>query len=184
MADELSSPGEAYTRYFSMVWRNLRRLGVPDSSVEDALQDVFLVVHQRWADFRGDSTVKTWIFGILLRVASRYRREAKRHGAHLELDASSARLEQADAGNAPGPDPLELASRREAARLVNGILAEFEDEHRTLFVLAELEQLSIREVAELTGVNASTCYKRLDAARRQFESAVERLRARDLWRLK
>jgi RNA polymerase sigma-70 factor (ECF subfamily) len=184
MVEELTGPAEAYSRYFSMVWRSLRRLGVPESAVEDALQDVFVVVHQRWADFRGESSRKTWIFGILLRVASRYRRQARRQGAQIDVDLLGVLPEPADRAGPLQADPLETASRNEAARLVNAILEQFDDDHRTLFVLVEIEQLSVKEAAELVGANPSTCYKRLEVARRMFESASERLRARDQWRLR
>src|SRR6186713_2887600 len=76
-----SSPpafAEVYESCAKLVWRNLRRLGVPEAALEDAAQDVFLVVHRRLSEFEGRSTLRTWIFGIVLRVAARHRRKA--HG--------------------------------------------------------------------------------------------------------
>ncbi len=58
------------------VWQALRHLGVREADVEDACQDVFVVLHRRLSDFRGDSSIKTWIYGICVRVASEYRRRA------------------------------------------------------------------------------------------------------------
>ena len=65
---------ELYARYFDFVWRNVRRLGVPEAEVDDAAQEVFLVVHRRLGDFVPRASIKAWIFGILARVARDHRR--------------------------------------------------------------------------------------------------------------
>ena len=67
---------EVYEEHFRFVWRSLRRLGVPESDVADAVQDVFLVVHRRLGDFEGRSKVSTWLYGISLRVARDRKRSA------------------------------------------------------------------------------------------------------------
>jgi len=53
-----------YQHHFDFVWRSLRRLGVQEGTIDDAAQDVFVIAHQRLSTFRGDSSVKTWLFGI------------------------------------------------------------------------------------------------------------------------
>src|SRR5262249_6012708 len=67
----------AYDAFFDVVRRNLRRLGVEEASLDDALQDVFVVVHRRLGDFENRSTLKTWIIGIAVRVAADYRRRKR-----------------------------------------------------------------------------------------------------------
>jgi hypothetical protein len=69
-----------YREHFDFVFRNLRRLGVPAASVDDALQDVFVVVLRRLDGFREGTHPKAWLFAIALRVAGNYRR-ARRAGA-------------------------------------------------------------------------------------------------------
>ena len=69
---------EIYERHFDFVWRSLRRLGVQAVDLEDAAQDVFVVVHRRLVDFEHRSTLKSWLFGIALRVAKVYRHKATR----------------------------------------------------------------------------------------------------------
>jgi RNA polymerase sigma-70 factor, ECF subfamily len=157
-----------YTQYFDLVWRNLRRLGVPEASLDDAVQDVFLVVHRRGNEFAGQSTVKTWIIGIVLRVAHDYRRSQARHSARLALCAAHGSL-------LPEVDcPAEQLALREAAALVREILLGFNDQERNVFVLAELEELSLREVADATGLSLSTCQRRLAAAKKAFNAALVR----------
>ena len=91
-----------YRENFSTVWRGLRRLGVPERSLEDAAQDVFLIVHRRANDFEGRSSVRTWIYGIAVRVAKDYRRAEARHSQRVEQLAAHLVTESAN-GTSPRP---------------------------------------------------------------------------------
>jgi RNA polymerase sigma-70 factor (ECF subfamily) len=162
---------QVYDEHFAFVWRTVRRLGVPERSVDDAVQDVFVVVHRRLGSFEGRSSVKTWLYGIARRVAHDHRRRVgrKERGEALPdglMDPSS-----------PAPD-REL-ERAQAARVLYAILEALDDDKREVFVLAELEQMTVPEIAEATGVNLNTVYSRLRAARQAFEQAVARHRARE-----
>ncbi len=166
---ELASPADAYAVHFGLVFRNLRRLGVDEPVVEDAVQDVFVVVFRRWREFEQRSSLRTWIFGIVVRVARDYRRARKRHVARL-------RLAQQDADTRPHADsPHVDAELREATRVLHTVLDSLEEEQRTLIVLADLEELPSAEVAEIMKLNPSTCRGKIAAARRAFADAVERL---------
>ena len=79
-----------YDEYARFVWRALVRLGVADRDVEDVVQEVFLVVHRRAAEFRQESTMRTWVYGIAVHVARNYRRTGtRRHTGNAALDASA-----------------------------------------------------------------------------------------------
>ncbi|MGE3634951.1 MAG: RNA polymerase sigma factor, partial [Sandaracinaceae bacterium] len=71
---------EIYDACFDFVWRSARRMGVAEAHADDVVQEVFLVAHRRLADFEGRSSVRTWLFGILLRVVSDHRRTLRRKG--------------------------------------------------------------------------------------------------------
>lgn len=157
-----------YLEHFDLVWRNLRRLGVPTSSLDDAVQDVFLVVHRRQREFLGQSSTKTWILGIVLRVAHDHRRSQRRHSARVAKYAEQTIQEEAPIG------PSAHVEMREAAQLVRTILEQFGEQERNVFVLVELEEMSLREAAEVTGLSLSTCQRRLVAARRAFDAALAR----------
>jgi RNA polymerase sigma-70 factor (ECF subfamily) len=156
---------DIYQQHFDFVWRNLRRLGVPPEQLDDAGQDVFVVVHRRRGDFASRSTLRTWLFGIVLRVASDYRRKRSR--------ANVCRLEEKDALRMPQPGPFELASRREAVELLERFLDSLSDKTRPVFILAELEEMTVPEVALALALNPNTVYSRLRLARRSFERAVD-----------
>jgi RNA polymerase sigma-70 factor, ECF subfamily len=164
---------EIYDRYFDFVWRSLRRLGVPSATIDDAVQETFLVVHRRLVEFEGRSTLKTWVFAIALRVAQRVRRtQARRRTDELtpELEAKDTRT------------PQDEALRQERIRVVYSILDRLQPEKREVFVMAELEQFTAPEIADITGVPLNTIYARLRTARREFEASLERLRAHERWR--
>jgi len=167
---------DLYSAHFDFVWRSLRRLGVPEAAVEDAAHDVFLVVYRRWSEFQHQSSVKTWLFSIALRVAQNSRRYWARRRSQ-ELDD-----EMADAAQAA---PDELSARAENVRLAYRLLGELDPDKRAVFFLAELEQLPAPEIARALEIPVNTVYSRLRAARREFEAALGRYEAqasrRDRW---
>jgi RNA polymerase sigma-70 factor (ECF subfamily) len=177
-----ASFAEVYEKHFDFVWRSVRRLGVRDESVDDVVQEIFLVVHRRLADFEGRSTVKTWLFGIVLRSVRDHRRQTRRKSPHSMRPEAPADPELLSDSVTRGPH--ETAAAHEAVAVLHRILDEIEDEKREVFVLVELEQVSVPEIAEALGVNTNTVYSRLRAARQEFEQAVQRHRARDGWRFR
>lgn len=157
-----------YRDHFQLVWRGLKRLGVTEASLEDAVQDVFLIVYRRWHDFEGRSQLKTWIYGIAVRIAKDYRRAEARRSRRVQ------RLAELTAAEPDSTAPADQAERREANRLCYRALGSLGDEERAVFVLVELEELSVREVATALQLHVRTCQRRLKSARRTFERAVTR----------
>lgn len=161
---------EVYETQFDFVWRSARRLGVASLHVDDVVQEVFLVVHRRLAEFEARSSLRTWLFGITRRVVRDHRRSARRKPAE-----PLGSLEPADR---TGAADAQLAQRQEA-RALHALLDELDDDKREVFVLAELEQMSGPEIAEALELNLNTVYARLRAARAAFEQAVARHQARN-----
>lgn len=143
----------------------LRRLGVAEREVEDVAQDVFTVIHRQLPGFRGDSAVKTWVCGITLRVAR----------SHLRL----ARVRRVFLG-APPVEPSRPATQHDSAVLreriqhLQSALDELNEAQRRVFVLYEIEDLSIHEIASLLGTSEKTAYTRLYAAREKIERSLRR----------
>ncbi|MBL8953099.1 MAG: sigma-70 family RNA polymerase sigma factor [Myxococcaceae bacterium] len=158
-----------YDDHVDLAWRVLARLGVAAPDLEDAVQDVFIVAHRRLAQFRGDSKLSTWVTGIAVRVAHDYRRRDARKPAE-PLEPHEAALE--DRGVAPD----DAVSRAQAGDLLATLLARLEPSQREVFVLAELEQLSAPEIAELMGTPVNTVYSRLRLARERFNEGAAALR--------
>jgi RNA polymerase sigma-70 factor (ECF subfamily) len=156
---------QIYDKYFGFAWSNLRRFGVRDRHLEDAVQDLFLVVHRRLGEFEGRSSLRTWLAGIAWRVASDYRRhESRKGGVEALTDTFAAKTH----------DPHGMAVHAEAMRQLDQILRQLDDDKRVVFVLTELEEMSVPEIAEAIGVNLNTVYARLRAARKSFNEELER----------
>lgn len=169
-APEDFSVAGVYDAHFDFVWCALRRLGVRPGQLEDAVQDVFVVVQRRLADFERRSSLKTWLFGIALRVAKDHRRRQAKHGVEVGAEDDSL--------VGTHPDPREAALQAEAAALVQTLLDGLDEERRVVFVLTELEEFTAAEIAETLGVGINTVYTRLRLARRDLNQALRRHHAR------
>jgi RNA polymerase sigma-70 factor (ECF subfamily) len=167
---------DVYREHFTFVWRAAKRLGVSEASLDDVVQEVFVVVHRRLDDFEGRSSLKTWLFGIALRVVRDHRRAVRRRPVEPAVDVDTLQ----SSANGPG----ENAEKAEAVRILHALLDELADERREVFVMADLEQMTMPEIAETLGINVNTAYARLRLARQEFEQALARHRARDEWRLR
>ena len=159
-----------YREHYDFVRRTLRYLGVPESRVLDAVQDVFLVVLRRLKAFEGRSAIQTWLFGIALRVAHGDRR---RNGRVIPPELAILRLSWVEGG------PDDAVARRQAADLLAGLLLQLDDDQRAVFVLSEVEQFSAPEIAKALDVKINTVYSRLRLGRKKFERALARYRARE-----
>jgi RNA polymerase sigma-70 factor (ECF subfamily) len=149
--------------YLDFVWRLVRRLGVPEADADDATQQVFWVAAQKLERITPGSE-RAYLGGTALRVAADFRRARQRRREELDVDVSM----QTDP--APGPDEL-MDQRRTLARL-DRVLESLPDKLRTTFVLYELEEMSMPEIAELLDVPVGTVASRLRLARDAFRSAL------------
>jgi RNA polymerase sigma-70 factor (ECF subfamily) len=156
---------EVYDAHFAFVWRSLRRLRIPDASLKDAMQDVFVVVHRRLGEFEGRAKVSTWLFGICLRVAKDYRRRA--HVRREVLDDSGF-ASVAD----PNSDSGAGAERQQDLAMFEAALGELEIDQRAVFILFELEDMTGDEIAEALELPLGTVYSRLRLARQAFKKAA------------
>jgi RNA polymerase sigma-70 factor (ECF subfamily) len=160
---------DAYRQYFKYVWALLGRLGVPEASLEDVTQEVFLVLHRRRAEFRHGSSVRTWLHGIALHTARRHREK---------LDRRRRKDEALEPAPAPPTPEAEVGQRRALQRL-DQLLAGLGDEQREVFVLAEIAELPAPEIAELLGIKLNTVYSRLRLARNHLRRSLDSLDSLD-----
>jgi RNA polymerase sigma-70 factor, ECF subfamily len=164
-----------YENHFPYIWRSVQRLGVSPSQTDDVVQEVFIIAHRKLPTFEGRSSIKTWLYGIALRVARHHRTRERQNDRHESIDENGMRAPAA-------AHPDRRAETTEAARVVNAILDAMDDDQREVFVLAELEELSAPEIAEILNAKLNTIYSRLRLAREAFAKAAARHRAQDDWR--
>ena len=157
------------TAHFAFVWRSLVRLGVPRSDAEDALQQVFLVASRK-LDVIEPGHEKSFLFAAALRIASRARRTHERRREVLAPELA----EQID----PAAPADELLDRARARAELETILEQMPLELRAVFVLFELEQITMAEIAGVLDLPPGTVASRLRRAREHFQAAVKRRAAR------
>lgn len=160
---------QVYEEHFGFVWRVLRTLGLPHGAVEDAAQDVFVVVHRRLAEFEGRSDIRTWLFQVAKWVVVAERRRARAKPEH-ELVDEGIRDESLD--------PFDAVARSEAVRTLERVLARMDADKRIAFLLLDIEEMKASEVAELLEINVNTVYSRLRLAREQFRKLLGELESR------
>jgi RNA polymerase sigma-70 factor (ECF subfamily) len=159
---------EIYRDNVGFVWRSLRRLGVCERYVDDVCQEVFVIVHRKLSTFDATATMRTWLFGIARRVAADHRKRA-----HVRRETLAAPSDL-DANQARTPDESSAFELRRARAILDEILDELDEAKRAVFVLFELEEMPMSEVAKAVECPLQTAYSRLAAARKQVESAVLR----------
>jgi RNA polymerase sigma-70 factor (ECF subfamily) len=157
-----------YDHYHASVWRTLVCLGVPPMSLDDAVQEVFLVVHRRLGDPARYGSLKAWIYAIARRVAWHHHRALERRTRRLAL------VREGD----PPPSPEDELVRSEALEAMARFLDTLPPEQREVFVLAEIEGLGAADIARVVEAPLNTVYSRLRLARSRFEAAARRLQAR------
>jgi RNA polymerase sigma-70 factor (ECF subfamily) len=157
-----------YRGYGRLVARWAARLGGPEVSVDDVVQDVFLVVSRRLSDFRGDAKLETWLFRITEKTVRNARRQRRRRRWFARL---TRRIE--DEAPAPQRTPAEDRERREAADAFYRILETMPEKHRNVLVLHELEAMGAPEIAELLGMKVATVRVTLHRARALFLSHLQ-----------
>jgi RNA polymerase sigma-70 factor (ECF subfamily) len=162
--------GGLYRAHAQRVTRWASRLAGPGADVEDLVQEVFMVVHDRLASFRGDAQITTWLYRITENVV-RHRRRKDRLRRWLGGSAGDVGAHVASTR----PTPVEELERRQAGELVYRALDGLSERHRTLIILFEIEGLSGEEIAELTGCKLASVWVYLHRARAQFGKRLEML---------
>jgi len=163
-----------YKEYFNFVWSSARHLGATGDAVDDVVQDVFIVIHHKLATLQRPESLRSWIYGIVRRTVSDYRRSRRTRdaaGARLGAEYKSSRPSQ--------PSPLEMAERSAELELLESVLSELDETKREVFVMVEVLEMTVPEVVQALEIPLNTAYSRLRLARLSFEEVLARHEARD-----
>ena len=157
-------------RHFDFVWRSARRLGLHSADADDVAQDVFIVAARRLEEIDPDRE-KSFLFGTLLRITATRRRRDGRRREELAIEL--------DAHRDAGLDPEELSELMSVRPLLQEILDTLPPAQHAVFILYEMEELSLPEIADVLGVPSGTVASRLRAAREAFRTAARRVQVRE-----
>jgi RNA polymerase sigma-70 factor (ECF subfamily) len=153
---------EVYEAHVELVFRTLRRVGVPAAAVDDVAQEVFLSVHGALGSWEGRSTLRTWIYRIARNAGLNHLRSVRRRPDGPPTDLADEMAHGA-------ADPESRAQTYEALGELNAMLARIDEPKREVLVLMELEEFSAPEVAELLAIPLNTVYSRLRLGRAELE---------------
>lgn len=153
--------------HYAFIWRLLARLGVHSDDVDDATQQVFMVLLTRERLTIQPGRERAYLFGVAVRVAREQRRRDEKRKNHSDIDFESIVH--------PGLDLEALADQQRARELLDRLVQTIPDELRMVFILFEIEGLPAVEVAALMDMPAGTVASRLRRARQHFRDAVQRM---------
>lgn len=148
--------------HFDYVWRLLRRLGLSPSDADDAAQEVFMVGLAKWRSIEVGRE-RAFFYGCALNKARHVRSERNRTARH-EMDTEALAC--------PLPSLDDLIDQKKAALLLDRVLDTLNDDQRRIFVLFEIEQLTLSEAAELLQIPTGTAASRLRLARERVRNQV------------
>lgn len=160
----VSSFTEFFRSEVSYVHRTLARLGVASSDLEDGVQEVFLSVHRHWAGRDPTRPIRPWLFAFAFHYAANHRRL----GRHCHGESAGLEVLMSD------DDPERALAISERRALVLRALADLPVERRDVFVACELDELPVKDAAELFSVPVGTVQSRLRIAREESALAAKR----------
>ena len=172
VSGEVSPFESIYTQYFDFVWSSVRRLGVSPAATDDVVQEVFIVIHSRLHTLEQPQALRSWIYGIVRRTVSGH------HRSRRVKEASGAALAAEPNAQPLPPTPADLVEQNDKVKLLFSLLDELDEPKREVFMMAELDELTVPEIAEILEIPLNTAYSRLRAARQAFEEALVRHSAR------
>jgi len=157
--DPFADPQRWYEDNYPLVHETLRRRGVPEAAIEDAIQETFVTAYRRRTTYVGGS-MPAWLYAIARRVASNTRRAEHRRG----------RKRRALTVVGPSAPVFADPERAIAVSAMRGFLATLRSVEREVFALSEIEGFTGPEVAQALGHNLATTYSRIRTLRRRFEA--------------
>ena len=175
---EESAYEELIVQYQQPVYNLVCRLMNDHSEAADVVQEVFLKVFRSIRSFRGNSSLKTWIYRITVNEAHNHRRWFSRH---QRQEISLAREEHAqyyeENLSDPGRSPFDYAADGETRALIEQALAELNPKFQAAVVLRDIEDMSYEEIAEVLDISLGTVKSRIlrgrEALRRHLENRLE-----------
>jgi RNA polymerase sigma-70 factor (ECF subfamily) len=160
-------------RVYSLALRMLRQ----EQDAEDVTQQTFLSAVENLDGFRGEASFATW----LLRIATHAALKVIRKKRGLDTVSLEEATEEADSyGTIPHPEyiadwrqsPEQLVQKNEIQRLLDDALAKLDEKHRLVFLLRDVEGLSVKETAEALGLSEANTKVRLLRARLQLRELL------------
>jgi RNA polymerase sigma-70 factor (ECF subfamily) len=155
------------------LFRVARAILKDDTEAEDALQDAYLEAYRHLGEFRGDAQLSTWLTRIVVNQSLMRLRRQKRERVVVPFDGPEER-EEVDVADENAELPSSAAMRAEVRRVLERRIDELPVAFRTVFVMREVEDMTVDETAECLGIPPATVRTRLFRARSLLRTALAR----------
>ena len=188
-AGDLAAFEELTTRHERQIYSLAYRILQNPHDAEDVTQQAFLSAVENLAKFREESSFATWLYRIATFAALKVIR--KRKGLDT-VSLEEATEPREDYDSIPHPEyiadwkqsPEQLVERKETRRLLEDALAQLDEKHRVVFLLRDVEGLSVKETAEALSLTEANVKMRLLRARLQLREHLTRVFGDPVTRIK
>lgn len=161
-------------RYNQQLYRLARAIVRDDAEAEDALQEAYMSAYRSLSQFRGDSSLSTWLSRLVINECLKRMRRRERRQNVIPMVPSPAdeELERVACDESGAPD--ESADRAQMHRLLERRIDALPESFRAVFVLRSVQELTVEETAECLGIPAETVRSRHFRARGLLREALAR----------
>ena len=164
--------GVLMRRYNRRLYRTARAILKDDGGAEDALQEAYVAAYRHIGDFRGDAAIGTWLTRIVVNQALQALRKTRRERVVVPFDETADADSLAEVADAPGGTPENLMLRAEMRRLIERKIDQLPESYRTVFMLREVEGMTVEETAAALDIPAATVRTRLFRAKVRLREAL------------
>jgi RNA polymerase sigma-70 factor (ECF subfamily) len=164
-------------RHNGKLFRIARSILKDDVEAEDALQDAYLEAYRHIAEFRGDAQLGTWLARIVINQSLMRLRRQRRERVVVPFGDRSPRDDdrtERDAADEKTESPSDATFRAEIRRMLERRIDELPVAFRTVFVMREVEDMTVQETADCLAIPAATVRTRLFRARAMLRTALAR----------
>lgn len=164
---------ELLLRYQHPVYNLVYRLLNDPADANDVVQEVFLKIFKNIRSFRGQSSLKTWVYRIAVNEAHNHRRWFSRHRKQeVGLEREDEDRGYQDTLSDPGPTPFDAAADKEAHGIIESALNALNPTFRAAVILRDVEDLSYEEIADVLQLNLGTVKSRIMRGREALKQAL------------
>ena len=164
--------GAMMRRYNRRLYRTARAILKDDSLAEDALQEAYLAAFRHMDEFRGDAALGTWLTRIVVNQALQALRRTRRDRVVVPFEESDAQHEALNVADSPDTGPENMLLRAQTRRLIERNIDSLPEVYRTVFVLREVEELTVEETAAALDIPAATVRTRLFRAKARLRESL------------
>ena len=164
--------GAMMRRYNRRLYRTARAILKDDSLAEDALQEAYLAAFRHMDEFRGDAALGTWLTRIVVNQALQALRRTRRDRVVVPFEESDAQHEALNVADSPDTGPENMLLRAQTRRLIERNIDALPEGYRTVFVLREVEDLTVEETAAALDIPPATVRTRLFRAKARLRESL------------